>query len=85
MSDSPELSAGEPRLLMAVVDDDPHVVRSRRRMLARVAAGGLCRSAHDGFSAGRLLISFWPDLVEDIEAAVMAVHDARHERRAAAR
>lgn len=48
---------------IAVVDDEPAVVRALLHMLARVAPGADCRSAHDGFSAGALLSSFRPDLV----------------------
>jgi excisionase family DNA binding protein len=48
---------------IAVVDDDPQIVRSLRRALVRLVPGADCRTAHDGFTAGALLTSFRPDLV----------------------
>lgn len=48
---------------IAVVDDDPRVVRALERMVLRIIPDADCRSAHDGFSAGALLTTFRPDLV----------------------
>lgn len=48
---------------IAVVDDEPAIVRALLRTLASVAPTAECRSAHDGFSAGALVASFQPDLV----------------------
>ena len=59
------IPSNEPshRLRIAVVDDERPVVRALLRMLARVAPGSECQSAHDGFSAGALLTTFHPDIV----------------------
>jgi CheY-like chemotaxis protein len=54
-------SSSPPRI--AVVDDDPLIVRAVLRILARTVPDAECRSAHDGFSAGALLTSFRPELV----------------------
>lgn len=48
---------------IAIVDDDPHMVRALTRLLRRIAPRAVCQSARDGFSAGALLASFQPDLV----------------------
>jgi excisionase family DNA binding protein len=51
------------RVRIAVVDDDPRVVKVLMRALARIVPGADCESARDGFSAGALVTSFQPDLV----------------------
>lgn len=50
-----------PRI--AVVDDDPRVVKAISRTVARVLPNSDRRSANDGFTAGALLASFRPHLV----------------------
>jgi len=54
---------GGDQARIAVVDDDPVVVRALSRALKRVVPGADCRTASDGFAAGLLLASFQPDLV----------------------
>ena len=50
-------------LRIAVVDDDPLVVRALTRVLRRIVPDADLRNAQDGFSAGMLVASFRPALV----------------------
>lgn len=59
----PDRAERTDRARIAVVDDDPLVVKALLRALARIVPGADCRSAHDGFLAGTLVASFRPDLV----------------------
>jgi len=59
----PDRAERTDRARIAVIDDDPLVVKALLRVLARIVPGADYRSAHDGFLAGALLASFRPDLV----------------------
>lgn len=59
----PRRTASGSRSRVAIVDDDPTVVRAIERILRRARPDLLIRTAQNGFEAGVVVASFVPDVI----------------------